>query len=74
MEKQWIEKAMTAAGVVGMFRGYLLGEMLYMVNDQYQFERMRDALERSYEMYGDEMSEFDRGRIQQRALELGKKI
>lgn len=74
MEKKWIEKAMTAAGVVGMFRGYLLGEMLYMVDDKYQFERMRDALERSYEMNGDEMSDFDRGRIQQRALGLGSKI
>ena len=74
MEQQWIEKAMTGAGVVGMFRGYLLGEMLYIVDDKSQFERMRDALERSYEMYGDEMSEFDRGRIQRHALELGKKI
>lgn len=74
MEQQWIEKAMTAAGVVGMFRGYLLGEMLHYDINKSQFERMRDTFNRSYEMYGDEMSEFDRGRIQQRALELGVKI
>jgi len=71
MEQQWIEKAMTAAGVVGMMRGYLIGQMLYTDIDKSQFEQMRDVYERSYEMYGDEMSEFDRGRIQQRALELG---
>ena len=65
---------MTAAGVVGMMRGYLIGQMLYTDIDKSQFEQMRDVYERSYEMYGDEISEFDRGRIQQRALELGAKI
>ena len=74
MDQYWIDRAMSAASAVGMLRGHLRGEMLHMDNNKSQFERMRDALERSYELYGDEMSAFDHGRIHQRALELGAKI
>ena len=75
MEQHWINKAMDAAGAIGMLRGHLLSEMLYWDDITVeQFNRSLQAFNRSYEMYGDEISEFDRGRIQTRAMEIGAQI
>jgi len=75
MEQHWINKAMDAAGAIGMLRGHLLSEMLYWDDITVeQFNRTLQAFNRSYEMYGDEISEFDRGRIQTRAMEIGAQI
>lgn len=72
MENSILEQALNKAGALGMLRGRLMGEMLYW-NDitAGQFNRLLQALNRSYEMCGDVVDDFDMNRIKNRALELG---
>jgi len=72
MEQYWVNKAMTASTALGHLRGYMIGELLY--NDNLPLSRFKfvyETLQRSYELGGDIMDEFDLDRIKKRAAELG---
>ena len=71
MENSILEQAMNKSSALGMLRGYLMGEMLYWDITVRQFNHSLQALNRSYEMCGDVMDDFDMDRIKNRALELG---
>jgi hypothetical protein len=72
MENSILEQAMNKSSALGMLRGHLIGEMLYWDDITVrQFKHSLQALNRSYEMCGDVVGDFDMDRIKNRALELG---
>lgn len=72
MENSILEQALNKSSALGMLRGHLIGEMLYWDDiTAGQFNRTLQALNRSYEMCGDVVDDFDMNRIKNRALELG---
>ena len=74
-EINWINETMRAAQAVGHCRGHIIGGMLYDPEiNAFRFKNAYEALKRSHELMGDEMSEFDVSRIKKRADELGVTI
>jgi hypothetical protein len=72
MENSILEQALNKSSALGMLRGHLMGEMLYWDDITVrQFNHSLQALNRSYEMCGDVVDDFDMDRIKNRALELG---
>ncbi len=68
----YVEKrALELASAVGYLRGYMNGILLYDNITPKQFKTGYETLQRSYELGGDVMDEFDISRIKQRADELG---
>ena len=65
------EMAMRYAQATGHLQGVLISMALYDDITPRQFKFIYSALERSAELAGQSMSDFDRERLQQRAIELG---
>lgn len=65
------EMAMRYAQATGHLQGVLISMALYNDITPSQFKFIYSALERSTELAGNAMSDFDRGRFKQRADELG---
>jgi len=68
------EMAMRYAQATGHLQGVLISMALYNDISPSQFKFIYSALERSTELAGNAMSDFDRGRFKQRADELGVTI
>jgi hypothetical protein len=68
------EMAMRYAQATGHLQGILISMALYDDVTPSQFKFIYSALERSTELAGNAMSDFDRGRFKQRADELGVTI
>ena len=66
---------MNISSALGHLRGYMIGELLYSDNlTPSRFRFIHETLQRSYELAGDTMDEFDFNRIQDRAAELNLTI
>jgi hypothetical protein len=68
------EMAMRYAQATGHLQGVLISMALYNDVTPSQFKFIYSALERSTELAGNAMSDFDRGRFKQRADDLGVTI
>ena len=64
------EMAMRYAQATGHLQGVLISMALYDDITPRQFKFIYSALERSIELAGQSMSDFDRERLQKRAIEL----
>ena len=65
------EMAMRYAQATGHLQGVVISMALYDDITPQQFKFIYSALERSTELAGQSMSDFDRERLQQRAKEMG---
>ena len=73
--KSMDEMAMRYAQSTGHLQGVLIGIALHDYNiTPSRFKHIYEMLERSYELSGNAMSDYDRGRFKQRADELGVTI
>ena len=69
------ETSMRYAQAAGHLQGVLMGLALYDYEiSRSRFKHIYEALERSYELSGNAMTDYDRGRLKQRADELGVTI
>lgn len=62
---------MRYAQAAGYLQGILMSMALYEDITSSKFKHIYEAMERSYELSGNKMSDYDRGRFKQRADELG---